>query len=438
MTRVMGVYTVLCTKVMMVMIMSAICGDAFTSSSSSSRNKPRRCDDIFSTDHHPLSTAFVVPKKEFYKSKSSCLFASSDEAEEEASRLRAEAEKMREQIREMEKNLGERRKNMPPPSLEKVEVKEEPIIEGRSLKNKRVLVCGANGRVGSMVCRYLLRNYPEIKEVVAAVHYVGEATSRGYGRLSYEVGAEDGVGTLGAAWSEDRNAYFEYSDEMKDYNLSKLRVMEVELLDPVQCQTLTEDVDSVIWCATDFNGNAPRAVSGLNMAFLFRAVASPTKGRVEIEGLQNILGALKLAKQDKMRRNALSGNNNNNNNNNGSSLDGPNDPVSFVLLSTAEGAFGNFETPFGEFNGLKRQGENMLRTDFPSLTHCIIQMGKYEDNFVDEGLDVLLDMENKEDPEVKRTRRINRRDVARAISDALVDDSLVGKTVEMWTASRGR
>ena len=430
MSRVLGTYTQPWVMFVILMMATALYCDAFTSSGTKINLKTR---DMFSSNK--LSSSFVSKKGSIFPRAEPHLFSSSNDAEEEAARLRAEAEKMREQIREMEKNLGERRKNMPPPSQEKVEVKEEPIIEGRSLKNKRVLVCGANGRVGSMVCRYLLRNYPEIKEVVAAVHYVGEATSRGYGRLSYEVGAEDGVGTLGAAWSEDRNAYFEYSDEMKDYNLSKLRVMEVELLDPVQCQTITEDVDSVIWCATDFNGNAPRAVSGLNMAFLFRAVASPTKGRVEIEGLQNILGALKLAKQDKVRRNALTSNNNNNGS---SSLDGPNDPVSFVLLSTAEGAFTNFETPFGEFNGLKRQGEHMLRTDFPSLTHCIIQMGKYEDNFVDEGLDLLLDTENKEDPEVKRTRRINRRDVARAVSDALVDDSLVGKTVEMWTACRGR
>ena len=91
-----------------------------------------------------------------------------------------------------------------------------------SLKNKKVLIVGANGRLGSMVTRHLLRNYPEVGEVVAAVHYVGEATTRGYGRLSYEVGAEDGVGSIGAAWSEEREATFQFSDEMKSYNLNKL------------------------------------------------------------------------------------------------------------------------------------------------------------------------------------------------------------------------
>jgi len=61
------------------------------------------------------------------------------------------------------------------------------------------------------------------------------------------------------------------------------RVVEVELLDPMQCMTITEDVDSVIWCATDFDGNRPKSVASLNAAFLFRAIASPTKARVEIE-----------------------------------------------------------------------------------------------------------------------------------------------------------
>ena len=57
--------------------------------------------------------------------------------------------------------------------------------------NKRVLILGANGRLGSMVTRHLLRTHgKETKEVLAAVHFVGQATTRGYGRLSwYEVGA---------------------------------------------------------------------------------------------------------------------------------------------------------------------------------------------------------------------------------------------------------
>lgn len=171
--------------------------------------------------------------------------AMSDEAGEEAERLRNQAESLREQIRQMEEQMGPKRtSNNNDQYIPKAKEPEFPEETGKSLRGKTVLVVGSNGRLGSMVTRHLLRNHPEVKEVIAAVHYVGQATSRGYGRLSYEVGAEDGVGTIGAAWSEDRNASFEYADYMKDYNLNKLRVIEVELLDPVQCMTIAEGVDS--------------------------------------------------------------------------------------------------------------------------------------------------------------------------------------------------
>jgi hypothetical protein len=223
------------------------------------------------------------------------------------------------------------------------------------------------------------RNNPKT-EVVAAVHVVGEnsPTARGYGRLAYEIGAEDGVGSIGPAWSaDDRVASFEYTSDMESYNLQNCRVVEVELLDPVQCNTICEDVDAVVWCATDFNGNTPRAVSGLNVAFLFRALADPTKGRVEIEGLRNILGGLKNAKQSKNwskdRASSDAGETASS-----TDLDGPNDPLSFVLVSTAEDAFGDYETPYGEFNAIKREGEMLLK-EFPSLSHCVLQMAKYEE-----------------------------------------------------------
>ena len=122
-------------------------------------------------------------------------------------------------INELSYNVIKQKKNTKEPAS---------ILDG-----KRILLVGANGRLGSMVCRKLLRTYPEIKELVAMVHVVGEnsGTSRGYGRLSYEVGAEDGRGTINPAWDlQDRNAYFEFDEEvMSDYNLDKLRVVECEV-----------------------------------------------------------------------------------------------------------------------------------------------------------------------------------------------------------------
>lgn len=372
-----------------------------------------------------------APTKAFQQPRSSHLSLAEENSENgdtEAERLRRQAEKLREQIREMEANLGERPRNYetsPPPETAKAQA-EEPM----SLKKKRVLVVGANGRLGSMVCRNLLRNNPQT-EVVAGVHYVGEdsPTSRGYGRLSYEVGAEDGIGRIGAAWSaEDRTATFEYADYMKDYNLQNLRLVECELLDPVQCTTICEGVDSVIWCATDFNGNQPRAVSGLNIAFLFRAVAAPSKGRVEIEGLRNLLGGLKTQKQEARYQLGTQ-----------SSSDVPH-PLNVVLVSTAPDAFEDFETPFGTFNGLKREGEDIMKKEFPSLSYTVLQMGRYDDNFVPEDLEIIFEDKGStafEETSKRGSRRINRRDAARAAVEALTNDELRGKTVQVWTQKRG-
>ena len=349
------------------------------------------------------------------------LFSSSNN--DDAARYREQAERLREQIRKMEEQLGKDRPRLYNPPLSVLTDVED---ESMNLKGKRILVTGANGRLGSMVCRFLLRNHPQT-EVVAAVHYVGEnsSTARGYGRLAYEVGAEDGVGTIGPAWSaEERTASFRYTDEMKDYNLQNIRLVEVELLDPIQCNSIMEGVDSVIWCATDFNGNKPRAISGLNAAFLFRAIADPTKGRVEIEGLRNILQSLK---QERQSRRWAAGQS--------ETTVKKCDPINVVLVSTAHKAYKDFETPFGTFNSLKREGETLLQTEFPSLTYTILQMAKFEDNFVDESLDILFDDGSDNSLEESR-RRINRRDAARAVSDALTDQEKVGKAVQVYTALR--
>lgn len=178
---------------------------------------------------------------------------------------------------------------------------------------------------------------------------------------------------------------------------------------------------------------------------MFRAIAAPTKGRVEIEGLTNILGGLKESKQKKIRLARYD-----NDASSAINMDGSlnnNDPISFILVSTSPNALNNFETPFGEFNGLKRQGESIVRNDFPSLSHAILQLGKFDDNFVEESLDILYEKDNNIGTQVedesddekyqKSRRKVNRRDAARAVVDALLDESLEGKVSEVWTALRG-
>jgi hypothetical protein len=111
--------------------------------------------------------------------------------EEKAERLRRQAEDVRKEIENLESALDRRKpydRFVVPSRKQRVE--DDDVDEGLgppTLRNKRVLIAGANGRLGSMMCRYILRSHPEVKEVVALVHYVGEASTRGYGRLSYEV-----------------------------------------------------------------------------------------------------------------------------------------------------------------------------------------------------------------------------------------------------------
>ena len=132
------------------------------------------------------------------------------------------------------------------------------------------------------------------------------------------------------------------------------------------------------------NGNKLRAVSGLKVAFLFRAVANPLKGPVEIEGLRNILGGLRANKWDGCLNAAL-----------GRwptmTASSTNDPINVILVSASPEANDDFEMPFGSFNGLKREEEQLLKDDFPSLTYAILQMSRYEDIFVEESLNVLMD-----------------------------------------------
>ena len=379
------------------------------------------------TTTHPRSNPLPSNRLSttLYASKRGDIGGGSDTSDE-SDRYRAQAEKLREEIRQMETALGPTRRAPPIPPEEEL----DPADSEMSLRGKRVLVAGANGRLGSMVCRYLLRNHPQT-EVVAAVHYVGEnsPTSRGYGRLSYEVGAEDGIGSLGPAWSEERDATFTYNPEvMQSYNLQNLRLVECEFLDPVQCETVVEGCDAVIWCATDFNGNLPRAVSGLNVAFLFRAVSRPDKGRVEVEGLQNMLSALRKEQLDRKRKDQFSSTSISSKRAKGAN------PINFVLVSTDAKAFKDTETPFGSFYGIKQRGEELMREDFPSITSTVLRLGRFDDNFVPEDLSVNLTSTN--DNSAGEERLINRRDAARAVVDALTNKDLLGKTVNVWTQAR--
>uniref|UniRef100_A0A7S1G2F5 Uncharacterized protein n=1 Tax=Corethron hystrix TaxID=216773 RepID=A0A7S1G2F5_9STRA len=406
---------------------------SFNISPLSSQYSPKSYRHLATLWDRPSKTE-SLPEFDDFESEEYLKRQDAEREREDAERLLREARELRRRAADMEESLTTRRsvdRNDDDPPAENA-YDWQGGSDRHPLAGKTVLVTGANGRLGSMVCRNLLRECPGVK-VVAAVHYVGEASTRGYGRLSYEVGAEDGVGSIGAAWSEDRTATYQYDPEvMAGYNLQNMRVVDLELLDPVQCAAVAEDVDAVVWCATDFNGNKPRAISGLNFAFSFRAIASPTKGRVEIEGLRNILEALREGKLAKKFANVRAGGN--------ERSDVEKEPTSVVLVSVAENVLDDFSTPFGDFKALKREGERIVREEFRELSHCVLQMGRYDDNFVEEGLEgIFEDAKNDgEDGRLKEKtkRRINRRDAARFCSYALTAKELQGRTVELWTAVR--
>lgn len=96
-----------------------------------------------------------------------------NDGSDESTRLKRKAEQLREEIRTLEEILqSSNRRQMTPGNVVPTTETRKDEEESCSLRGKTVLVVGANGRLGSMVCRYLLRNNPKT-QVVAAVHYVG-------------------------------------------------------------------------------------------------------------------------------------------------------------------------------------------------------------------------------------------------------------------------
>ena len=258
----------------------------------------------------------------------------------EIDRLLREASSLRSSASELEKVLVDQRRESGEEERRKLELEEE---EGKKRRG-RVVVFGANGEFGAVVVRTLLREYPSV-DVVASVHDISDETTRGYGRLSYMVGAEDGIGTINPAWSDDKTSTFEYDPVgMKGYNLQNCRIVECEILDPRQVETVVEGCDACIFCASDFKGNRPRAISTFSPGLLFRGVVDFDKGRVEVDGVKNVLSALE---REQKRRRAVAGNKN--------IL-----AVNFVYITPYLPCFRDFPTTGGSFKEVKTLGENIV------------------------------------------------------------------------------
>ena len=100
----------------------------------------------------------------------------------------------------------------------------------------------------------------------------------------------------------------------------------------------------------------------------------------------------------------------------------------------------DFDSPFGPFLGQKQQGERVAREYFPSLLHAVLQLCRFDNNFVPKDLDLQCEeeMTNGNDnvsPDEKARRQINQRDAARAVTNNLLNKNLEGKMQNRKAAS---
>ena len=234
-------------------------------------------------------------------------------------------------------------------------------------------VYGANGLLGSHVCRELLRQKTSTP-VTAYIHDYAR-----YSKLSLTVGAEDGQGMIQPAW-QSLEQTMEYTPAMRDYGLSKLSIQEAELLAP-PLPRLAEG-SQVFYLASDFRGSIPRSIANLDVGLLFRAFSRPLKGRVDIEGLRNVIDA---------------------------------QPESIVYASICEEYGGSdFVTPLGDFKALKREGERVLRQSGMPCT--IVRLPKVDT--LRESPGELKVVKQAEVRGRKRARWISTEDAARCVKEA--------------------
>jgi len=287
-----------------------------------------------------------------------------------------------------------------------------------------IAVAGANGRVGSAVCREILRSHPQVT-VRALVRDAGNPWE-GYGRLSYEVGAEEGKMDLRPAWALDEDGRFgqpasmEFDPDVQgNYGLDRLEIRECELRYRKDVDDVLSDVDAVVYCATAFNAfrqrlpdrldEAGRGIAKTGMALfelrfgdaLFGGGgrrASDGQGddaqdeierrrreardkTADVEGLEL---ALQAVQRTQARRAALA-------ELTGGSAAGARASLPFVLVSAAA-ALGydedriSGELQENEFGYRKRMAEASLRAS--SIPHLVIRSAAIDDLRVAEGLAV--------------------------------------------------
>ena len=357
-----------------------------------------------------------------------------------------------------------------------------------------VAVAGANGRVGSMVVRELLRNHPQV--TVRALVRSAADPWEGYGRLSYEVGAEDGKMELAPAWRMNEEsgrfaapASIEFDESVQaGYGLERLELRECELRYRKDVEAALGDADAVVWCATAFNNfrqrlpdrvdEAAGKVARSGMAFFELRFGEALFGKppredgsdaeraseardktADVEGLQLAVEVLRQSRERQRSIAALTGR----------SEDDANKLKVPLVVASASAALGYDEDSLSgdlnenEFGYRKRVGEEVVRASgvpFSIVRSAVIDDGRTEEGLaaqVEEEADTKLELAKAAGEEVgegsvgvrqdeAKRRRIHPRDLASylvaslarsAEGDEAADATAgapAGGTVEVWTA----
>jgi uncharacterized protein YbjT (DUF2867 family) len=147
--------------------------------------------------------------------------------------------------------------------------------------------------------RNLLRMKDGPSEVRAVVRDAGKMES--FSALSYEIGAEEGKGTISPVWVT-RDVTFEGTDAMRGYGLGKVTVLSGDLLDSTFVKDAVKGCDAVVYCAAA----DPSPLAALAPGALFGKLLGPrdgvVTGSVEAEGVQLVA---KLLAAELKRKNFL-------------------------------------------------------------------------------------------------------------------------------------
>ena len=293
------------------------------------------------------------------------------------------------------------------------------LAAAKPLPRCTIAVAGANGRVGSMVCRELLRKHKQV--TVRALVRSASDPYQGYGRLSYEVGAEDGKMELRPAWQINEDgvmgaASIEFDEDVQGgYGLDRLEIRECELRYKRDVDDALADVDAVIYCASAFNSFRQRlpdkvddaansiAQAGMNLFELRFGKAlfgEPDKEdgsdaprreaardkTADVEGVANAAAAMASTRRRRSTLAQLTGGG-------GSGLANVGELPPLVLLSSA-GSLGYDEDTLSgelrenEFGFRKRQGEEAVRGSDLEESAVIVRSAAIDDVRGEEGLEV--------------------------------------------------